>query len=348
MPRTVRVVALACVAVAAAALSACGGSSGTSAKDLLNKAFSTPVKSAVLTLDAQITLNGVKSLNGPIKLTLQGPYESGGSQTIPKVDWQIAASAAGQSFTAGFTSTGDNAFVTFQGQSYELGKPAVALVNQQIKQAASTKKKGLAQFGIDPRNWLTNAKSEGSETVAGTDTTHVSASLDVGRLLDDLSALLQKAGGALGGATAAAKLTPQQKAQIKSVVKNPRFDVFVGKADNIIRRLTANISFTVPAQSQAKLQGMTDGSVAFTVEFTDVGKPQTITAPTGAKPITELTAKLGSLGSALGGATGGSGTTGSSGSGAPAAAKLAKYSQCLQNADPSKPAELQKCALLLK
>jgi hypothetical protein len=353
MSRTVRLSLLICLAGLAAVLSACGGGSGGDVKSLLDKAFSTPLRSANVTLDAQLTLNGVKSLNGPVKLSLQGPYESGGGKTIPKVDWSIAVAAAGQNFTAGFVSTGDNAFVKFQGQSYELGKQAVAKVNQQIQQAAANKKKkGLAQFGIDPRNWLKDAKNEGTGQVAGVDTTHVSATLDVGKFLDDLSTVISKAGTSLPGGGKATALTPKQKAQIQKVVKNPRFDVYVGKSDNVIRRLSADVSFDVPKDQQAKLSGLQSGTLKFSVEFADVGKPQTIAPPTGAKPLSDLTSKLGSLGAALGGATGGgtgTGTgTGTSSSGAPGADKLSKYSQCLQSADPSKPAELQKCAELLK
>src|SRR3954454_11896580 len=147
MPRSFRAVSLVVFAVLAAVLAACGGKSSSDVKDTLDKAFSTPIKSAKVNLDVTLKLNGVKQLNGPVKLSVQGPYESGGSQTIPKVDWDIAASAAGQNFSAGFISTGDNAWVSFQGQDYEVGKAAITQVNSQIKQAAGNKK-GLSQFGI--------------------------------------------------------------------------------------------------------------------------------------------------------------------------------------------------------
>lgn len=349
MPRAVRLIALVVLAALAALLSACGGGGSGNVKDTLNKAFSTPVKSANVSLDVQLQLSGIKQLNGPVKLSLQGPYESGNGQTIPKVDWDIAASASGQNFDAGFVSTGDDAFVKFQGQSYEVGKQAVAQINAQIKSAAGKKKKGLSQFGINARNWLTDAKDEGTSKVAGVDTKHVSAALDVGKFLDDVNQLVQKAGGSISG-TQAPQLTAQEKQEIQKVIKNPRFDVYVGKNDNVIRRLSADLTFSIPKAQQAQVQGLSSGTLSFSIQFTNVGQPQTITAPTGAKPITELTSKLGSLGSALGGASGGS--SGSSGSGSTGAgsgaAALQKYSDCLQKANPSNPAELQKCAKLLK
>jgi hypothetical protein len=353
MPPSFRALACAALAAVAALLAACGGGSSTDVKNTLDTAFSTPIKSARINLDVTLKLDGVKDLNGPVKLSVQGPYQSGGSKSIPKVDWDIAASAAGQNFSAGFISTGDNAWVAFQGQNYAVGKAAIAQVNQQIKQASGNKK-GLSQFGIDARNWLKDAKDEGSEKVAGVDTKHVSAALDVSRFLEDVNQLVQKAGGNLTGGSTTPQLTAAEKKQIEQVVKNPRFDVYVGKSDNVIRRLSADLSFDVPANQQAQLGGLKSGTLSFSIEFADVGRPQTITAPASAKPLSELTSQLGGLGGLLGGSGSGSGSgssgSGSSGSGSsgPTAAALQKYSQCLQKADPSKPAELQKCAALLK
>ncbi|MEA2497434.1 MAG: hypothetical protein QOJ29_5345 [Thermoleophilaceae bacterium] len=355
MLRTRGSLAVVVFALLGALLAACGSGGSGNVKDTLDKGFSTPIKSARIDLEITIKLDGIKQLNGPIKLSVQGPYESGGSKTIPKADWDIAASAAGQNFSAGFISTGDNAWVGFQGQNYEVGKSAVAQINTQIAKAAgSNKKKGLSQFGVDARNWLTDAKDQGTEKVAGVDTNHVSAALDVGKFLDDLNKIIQKAGGSTG--TSTPSLTASQKKQIQDVVKNPRFDVYVGKSDNVIRRLSADISFQVPSDKQAQVGGLKSGTVSFSIEFADVGKPQTISAPANAKPISELTSQLGGLGSLLGGgssgssgASGSSGSSGSSsGSSGPSADALQKYSQCLQKADPSKPAELQKCADLLK
>jgi hypothetical protein len=345
MRRTFRPFALVLLALLAALLSACGGGNSANVKDTLDKAFSTPIKSARIDLEVTLQLDGVKQLKGPVKLSVQGPYETGGKQTIPKTDWDIAASAAGQNFSAGFISTGDNAWVGFQGQNYEVGKASVAQINQQIKQAAGkTKQKGLSQFGIDPRGWLKDAKDEGTEKVAGVDTNHVSAALDVGKFLDDLNKIVKKAGGTTTG-----QITAAQKQQIQDVVKDPRFDVYAGKSDNVIRRLSADLSFTVPSDKQAQVGGLKSGTLSFSIEFANVGKPQTITAPTSAKPLSELTSQLGGIGSLLGGGSGSSGSNGSgSSSSGPSAAALQAYSTCLQKADPSKPAELQKCAKLLR
>lgn len=353
MARIARTFALVLLVLPPLALSACGGKSEGDVKSLLDKAFSAPIKSANVKLDLQVKVDGVQQLKDPVKLSLQGPYESGASKTIPKVDWDIAVNAAGQSFSAGLVSTGDNAFVNFQGTSYEVGAQTIAQANQQIKDAAGkTDKKGLGDFGVDARNWIQDAKEEGDEKIAGADTTHVSAKLDVGRFLDDVNQLAQRAGNQLQGGAQVQQLTAAQKKQIQDVVKNPRFDVYVGKDDNTIRRLSADLPFDVPKEQQGQVQGLSGGRLSFSIEFAEVGKPQTIKAPTGAKPIAELTSKLGGLSGALGGGAAGGGASSGSGSSGGAAGPTAKelqaYSECLQKADPSDAAELQKCSDLLK
>src|SRR3982750_2040947 len=114
MSRSCRALLVLCFALCAGLLAACGGASSKDAEDTLNKAFSTPIESARIDLEVSIKLDGVKQLKDPIKLSVQGPYEAGGKQTIPKADWDIAASAAGQNFSAGFISTGHDAWVQFQ------------------------------------------------------------------------------------------------------------------------------------------------------------------------------------------------------------------------------------------
>jgi hypothetical protein len=293
----------------------------------------------------------VPQLKDPVKLTLTGPYEGQGKGKLPKVDWDIAVNAAGQSFSAGFISTGDNAFVNVQGTDYEVGAQAVTQINAQL--AAAQKQsgnKGLSQFGVNAKNWLKDAKEEGDEDVAGVKTTHVSAAFDVSRFLDDVNKLVSQA-GTLPGGPQARQLTEAEKKQVRDIVKNPRFDLYVGKDDNIIRRLSADMTFDVPESRRQQVNGLSGGSIRFSVEFRDVGKPQTIQAPTGAKPLAELTSRLGGLG-ALGGAGGGSGSSGSgsgaSGASGAAGANFQAYSDCLQKADPNDAAALDKCSELLK
>jgi hypothetical protein len=89
-----------------------------------------------------------------------------------------------------------------------------------------------------------------------------------------------------------------------------------------------------------------------------VGQPAQVTAPTDAKPLSELQQQLGSNGGGLGG-LGGSGSSGSSGSGgsggsgsggsgsSPSSEDFQKYADCLDKAKGDQ-AEIEKCSSILK
>jgi hypothetical protein len=346
---------LAVLALVAGLIAACGGGGGSdNAKSTIDDAFSHSIKSANVTLQFSAKINGVQQLQQPVSLKLAGPFQSNGKSKLPSLNWQASFSGAGQSISGGVISTGDNAYVSFQGSNYEVGKDQVAQINQQLA-SQSGQNKSFSDFGIDPKNWVTNAESKGDENVNGVNTTHVQAGVDVSKMLTDLNKTISQAGGAMG-ANAPSQLTPQQIDQVKQVVKNPKIDVYVGKDDKILRRLNVSIDFSIPANQRSQFQGAEGGNITFSLDFADVGKPQTVTAPANPKPLSELQGALGGLGggSGLGGSSSGSGSSGSGSSGSGSgssnanAQKLQKYSKCLQQADPSDSAAIQKCSELLK
>ena len=292
--------------LAGALLAGCGGDDTESVTELLDRAFETSIGSADVTLDIEVELEGVDELQDPIQIALTGPYEAGDEGTIPHVDWDITVSAQNQSFNASLTSTGDRAFVGFQGTDYEVSRETVEALNRQL--AASAEEEGerdLSDFGISAREWVVDAEEEGDEDVADVETTHVSGKLDVTRVLEDLNTVVEEAaklGGQLGQQTPPT-LTDEQKDQIEEVVDDPGFDAYVGKDDDRLRRLSADLEFDVPEDSREQVGGLEGGRISFSIEFADVGSAQAIEAPEDARPISELTQQLqGLLGGALGGA----------------------------------------------
>src|SRR6188472_2796322 len=119
------------VALIAALLVGCGGGdegSGTSADEdtsvdqVLEDTFSgeKKVDSGKLDLAIKVDVQGGDSqVQGPISLSLSGPFQTQGKGKLPKFDMDAAFEGAGQNFKAGVTSTGDKAFVNFQGTEYE-------------------------------------------------------------------------------------------------------------------------------------------------------------------------------------------------------------------------------------
>jgi hypothetical protein len=338
--------------VALIGLVGCGGGGGSSkdARALIDKAFKQSISSADMTLNVEAKVNGVAQLQQPISLKITGPFQSNGKGKLPSLDWKLSVSGGGQAFSGGVISTGTNAFLNFQGTNYEVGADKVAQFNQRYGRQAGSQKT-LKDFGIDPQAWVKDPTEAGNENVAGVDTTHVKASVDIAKMFADFNKTIQKAGTM--STAAPQQLTQSQIDQIQNVVKNPKFDVWVGKSDNKIRRLTVSVDFEIPSAQQAKFQGAQGGSLNFSVDFAKVGEPQTITAPTNARPLSDLRQQVGGLGGGLGGLGGsgssgsGSGSSGGAGS-SPTQAKIQKYSKCLQNAKPGDSGAIQKCTALLK
>ncbi|HKN94979.1 MAG TPA: hypothetical protein VJU60_11650 [Thermoleophilaceae bacterium] len=344
-------------------VSACGGGSGSndkSATQLLNTAFHQPIKSADVNFNLQVQVNGVQSLSEPISFKFSGPYVNNGPGKLPSMDLSASIVGGGQSVPFGLTSTGDDFFVKVRGQAYDVGKQTVARLNQQLaQQKAQNKQKttSLSELGIHPSTWLSGAKNAGDSTVDGTPVTHISADLDVSKVLDDLNSLVQKAPtSSLNGASKPPQLSEQQKSEIEQVVKNPHIDVYVAKSDNTVRRIATSLNISVPKDQQSKVNGATGGTLQLSIDLANVGQAKHITAPANAKPIADLAGQLNALGGSLGATSGGSGgsssappssgTTGSSSS--PTAKQFQDYAKCLQKAGSNNASALSKCASILK
>ena len=347
----------------ASLVSACGSSGGNDkdATALLQTAFHQPIKSADVNFDLEVQVQGVPALKNPISVKFAGPYVNNGPGKLPSMDLNATIAGSGQSVPFGLTSTGDNFYVKVRDQAYEVGKQNVAQINQQLaQQGAGKPKTTLSELGIHPSTWLTDAKNEGDSKIGGTDTTHISATLDVGKLLDDLNQVVQKApAGGLGGASKPPQLSADQKKQIEDVVKDPHIDVYVAKSDNTVRRLATNLTISVPKDQQAKVNGITGGTIQVSIDLANVGGNQQVKPPANAKPISDLAGQLNALGGSLGtGSSSGSGSSppgaaqgGSAGSGSsttPSAKQFEDYGNCIQKAGGNNAAAIQKCADILK
>jgi hypothetical protein len=338
-------------------VAACGGGSGNdkSATELLNKAFHQPIKSADVNFNLQVQVNGVQTLKQPVSFRFSGPYVNNGPGKLPSMDMNANIVGGGQSVPFGLTSTGDNFFVKVRGQAYEVGKQTVAKLNQQLSQQKTQgQKTSLSELGIHPSTWLTDAKNAGDATIGGTKVTHIAATLNVSKVLDDLNQLVKRAPtSSLNGASKPPQLSEQQKAEVEKVVKNPQIDVYVAKSDNTIRRLATSLELQVPKDQQSKVGGATGGTLQLSIEFANVGGNQQINPPANAKPIADLTSQLNALSGTLGATSSGSSSSGggasSSGSGGtPTAKQFQDYAKCVQKAGSNNASALQKCSDILK
>ena len=296
-----------------------------------------------------------------MRVEASGPFVSN-KDKLPSLDVElkIGAIGGGQTISTGLLSTGDRAFVKFQEVYFEQPRAEVARANRSLRKGKG-RETSLEQLGLDPRLWLAEATDEGEAEVSGVATRHLSGTLDVRALLEDFNTFVRKSGSAVSGATGQTPpepLTDEQIATISESVRNPTFDVYVGEADGIIRRVSGRLSFEIPKPSRAGLGGMEGGQIEFSLEFADVNGDQEIEAPANARPLSALTRTLGvdsldALGNA-GGTGGGTapaapettepGDTGTT----PEAEDFEAYAECLDEAPPEDTEAIQRCAELLQ
>ncbi len=357
------------VVLAALLISACGGEEkqdeGVTA--LLDRALSRSIDSADLALDAQLEIQGLDGFDAPIRLQAGGPFTNGEGESLPTfdIDVDVDAQDAGQSVAGGFVSTGDRAFVKFGGEFYEQPQEDVARANDELEQRDTSKRgSSLKALGLDPGSWVADGRSEGSEDIAGVATRHVSARLNVRAMLSDLNGLVERSQDTVGGVTPGTPqpLTSAELDQIAGVAQDPRFDVYVGEKDGLVRRISGNLELVVPQEDRAAVGGIEGGSVRFSIELADVNGDQEVDTPQNPRPIADLAQQLGGLGTLGSGALGGSPEaapeTGAEpqapaapapgGTEAPDADALQEYADCLDEARPDDTEQLTRCAELLR
>jgi hypothetical protein len=357
-------------ALAALAAAGCGSSSGGDATTLLKQTFggSHRVNSGNVTLNLTLTPTGSRSSSAPIALSLGGPFQSLGAGKLPQSNFSVSLSAGGQHSTLGILSTGTSGYVTLQGTSYQLPQSTFQRIESSFSGLASSAGSGsgssaLSKLGIHPLNWLIGPTIVGDEDVGGAATTHIRAGINVSGLLTDLNTLIQKAStvGVSAANQLASGLSASTRSQIASEVRNPTVDVWTGKSDKTIRRLSIQLTLSGAGLVANMLGGARTANFGLTMQYANLNQPQTITAPTAVRPYTEFTTRvrtflqsLQSVGSSSGSGgsvastTAGASSTGTTGAGTAGGTSknVSAYSQCIQAAgnDVSK---LQRCAPLV-
>ncbi len=357
----------------AAVLAACGSSGGGSNENpqkVVDDATLKGIHSGNVDLSLGLNVEGDKG--GKVDVSLSGPFQSQGDNQLPQLAMTAKASGSinGQdvNFDGGLTLLSDRAFVNYKGTEYEVDPTTFSFVKSMIQQA---QQKGQAQGqggvskscqnavgGLKINDFVSNLSNDGSSDVGGTGTTHVSGDLNVSGAIDQLVKIAGNPAcssqlGSAGQLPSASQLD-QAKGQVASAVKTAHVDLYVGD-DNIVRRISAQLTIEPPASSG---NGPKKVELSLDLTLTDVNQPQTITAPSEAKPINELFQKLGINPLSLvgpGGLSGGAGGLGGllkgiggGAAGGPSGGSSPQqaYLQCLQNANT--PADLQKCASLSK
>jgi hypothetical protein len=307
----------AAVAVASLLMIGCGGGTQNVAS-LLKQTFGPhpPVHSYKLDLAIGIDVHGVKSLSKPLALRLVGPYVNSAPRQLPRFNLDVAVNGGGQTFAATATTTADKAFITIAGTPYLLPDQLFQQFKSGYSQAsAQTPKQSSSSFsalGLSPSNWLLNPRRLADAPVGDAETIHIAANVDVPRLLQDVSKLLGRATQlGISVPNAPRSITPQQQQAIAQAVKTASVDIYTGRDDRVLRRLSVAVSLAVPAQSRRLVGGLQSGTISVDYSRTQIDKITTISTPANAHPLSELlnaagAGRSGALNGLAGAATAGS------------------------------------------
>jgi len=352
----------------AATLAACGGSSKSDEdpQKVVESATLEGVKSG--NIDLAVDVNAEGKEGGNVKVSLSGPFQTkGGTESLPELALNAKANGSMQGenidFEGGITVLSDRAFVNYKGTEYEVDPTTFGFVKSSFEQAqqGSGEEAGSADVsacqeaaeGLKFSDFFETLENEGSADVEGTSTTKVSGDLNVGSAIDALIKLTENP--ACASQLEAAGPLPiseleKAKGEVTSAVKKAHAELYVGD-DDIVRKVAAELSVE-PKGSGEEVE------VDLELTLSGVNEDQTITAPSGAKPLEGLFQELGVnplelLEAAQGeggfeglleglteGATGGSSSGGGSGGGA----SQQDYLNCLKEANS--PTDLQHCASL--
>ena len=280
-PTRGRVTALA-VALAVLALVAGCGDSDQSADQVFNETFSGQPDIRGGTLSASLTAVpqggqamtvGAQGQAVPVRLIVpfKGPFETVGPGRLPRFDLVGQLPAAPGAPTPrdriAIAADGSKAFLSVEGVTYEVPPGGFEALQRAYAQFSSARGEPNALA------WLTDQKVEGEQELAGTDTIHVSADVDLAKLLDDV-------GGSLDASV---------RRQIERTISGVRLDVWSVEDGNALRRM--RVAFDV-AQQGRPIAGVTGGRVAITVDVSDVNDGQKVETPTSGEPFARLTRKL--------------------------------------------------------
>jgi len=363
---------LATLAILATVFAACGGGSDSSNEDadtVVESATLEGVKSGEIDLSLHVKAEGDEG--GEVDVSLSGPFQgAGGKEQLPELQMNAKASgeAEGDSFDfdGGLMLLSDRAFISYEGDDYEVDPTTFGFLRSSFEQAQqqggseSTDVTACqkAAEGIKFSQFMDNLKNEGGADVDGTSTTKVSGDLNASGAIDTVIKLTEDPACA-SQLEAAGQLPVDEleaaRGEVSSALKKAHIDLYVGD-DEIIRKVDAEATIEPKDAPGEKVE------LELELTLSGVNEDQTISAPSGAKPLEDLFKKVGvdplelleagSSGGGIGGllegigsSSGGSAGEGSSSAGGSAADQKA-YVQCLQGAESA--ADIQSCASLLK
>jgi hypothetical protein len=237
-------------------------------------------------------------VEGPLSVSLEGPFKSTGPNDIPVLDWDIVAKGLGQELSMGLIVTEDNAFVEYQGESYEVGAELFAQYKEQYLAQQPEEQPTLKSFGLDPATWLDDPQVEDGDDIGGDSTQLVTGSVDVEKVIRDLYSLTKseafRSQLESQGQTVPEIPEPSDADidKITEAIEDLTLEVNVDDND-VARRVFVEADFKVPeGTGDGEIEG---GTLSFGYSIDEVGIDPEVEAPADPRPLSELTQQFAPL-----------------------------------------------------
>jgi hypothetical protein len=298
----------------AVALGSCGaGGASQSAQALLKDTFAShrTVSSGRIDLSLALSTSGSvghSSRGDAFALRLTGPFQSLGPTRLPRFALKLRLRSAGltpsgRTLRAGATSTGEKLFIELAGTPFLAPASTLSALQRGYAEAARSASasgggSSFATLGLDPGAWLAHPRIAGSARIAGVETTHVIADVNLTRLLADAQRLSGSTGRlGLGSAALGSRLlSPASASALSRSVRSSRVNVYTGARDHLLRRLSLRVTAVSPADTRAALGGLRRATFTMRLNFAGLNRAQAILAPSSPQPLSRLILELRRLG----------------------------------------------------
>ena len=197
-----------------------------------------------------------QALTGSVRLTGTGPVNAGSASF--DFDARLSKLPAIQ---GNVTKVGGTLYVGVLGTDYKISLPA--------KQVESVVPAELAGGLLA---WAAAPTEVGRETVDGTKTVHLAATIDIDRALGAISGAVT----ALGGSGVPAATLRRSATQLPAAIRERKLDLWIGIDDLIPRRVTARLRFDGKVDALPQVRS---GSLDLDVHLTKIREAVAITAP---------------------------------------------------------------------
>jgi hypothetical protein len=261
-----------------AVLTGCGGGSESTVSE--TAANLGDIKSGELALS--LLAEGGEARAG---FELTGPFELRESG-LPVAELAYTQIADTEEATVTFISTGEEAFVEANGQTYVLPEEQAARLRAAggelgggSDDSGGDSSGGLEALGLE--EWLIDPEVSEGDEVDGAETERISGELDVVEAANDLLALVAAFGGGDAG-----QIEGQDAENLRRATERATVEILTGKEDRLLRSLEVDLRLSADAPDDLLEQLGPLGQAHFRLELgiANPNEPVSVEAPADAQP----------------------------------------------------------------